>query len=223
MTKIPKEAFEFIAELEKNNNRDWFEAHKPAYKKHRKAIQETFEAVKSALLATDEIEKLKMFRIYRDVRFSKDKTPYKTHYSGYLSRLGAERRGSYYMHIQPGASFLGVGFWDPNKDDLYRIRKEIELDAQEFYDFMQKPSFKKIWGDFYGPTLKTAPRGFDKEHPDIELLRRKNFTFIHKMTDEEVVSPTFVEKTVTAFVEARPFLDLMSDVLTTDLNGESVI
>ena len=164
-----------------------------------------------------------MFRIYRDVRFSKNKTPYKTHFSGYCSRLGKALRGSYYVHIEPGASFLGVGFWDPNKDDLLRIRKEIEMDASDFYDFLKKPSFKKTWGTFYGPTLKTAPRGFEKDHPDIELLRRKNFTFVHPLSDEEIHSRDFVENAVKAFENARPSLDLMSNILTTDSNGESII
>ena len=220
---IPNKALAFLKKLKNNNNRDWFEKNKPDFKEHQKEVKAVFESIKEGLNKNDEIEKLKMFRIYRDVRFSKDKTPYKTHFSGYCSRLGKERRGSYYIHIQPGESFLGVGFWDPNKDDLLRIRKEIEMDASDFYEFLEKPSFKKTWGDFYGPTLKTAPRGFEKDHPDIELLRRKNFTFVHPLTDKQVTSPDFVEKTVSAFEDARPFLDLMSDVLTTDLNGESVI
>lgn len=220
---IPKNAFEFLTDLSKNNNRDWFEKHKPEFKEHQKEVKKIFESIKEGLAKNDQIEKLKMFRIYRDVRFSKDKTPYKTHFSGYCSRLGKERRGSYYIHIQPGESFLGVGFWDPNKDDLFRIRKEIEMDASEFYEFLEDPDFKDTWGSFYGPTLKTAPRGFDKDHPDIELLRRKNFTFVHSLSDKEVLSPDFVGHTVIAFEKARPFLDLMSDVLTTDLNGEPII
>ena len=220
---IPKEALDFLKKLEKNNNRDWFKKNKSTFKKHQADVKEVFESIKTRLNENDEIEKLKMFRIYRDVRFSKDKTPYKTHFSGYCSRLGKERRGSYYVHIQPSESFLGVGFWDPNKDDLLRVRKEIEMDASEFYEFLEDPDFKKTWGSFYGPTLKTAPRGFEKDHPDIELLRRKNFTFVHPLRDEEVLSPDFVDNTVRAFENARPFLDLLSDVLTTDLNGESII
>lgn len=220
---IPKEALNFLKELEKNNNRDWFETNKPTFKNLQKEVKDIFESVKEGLSVSDKIEKLKMFRIYRDVRFSKNKTPYKTHFSGYFSRLGEDLRGSYYIHIQHGESFLGVGFWDPNKDDLFRIRKEIEVDASDFYDFLNKPSFKKTWGTFYGPTLKTAPRGFEKDHPDIELLRRKNFTFIHPLTDKEIMSSDFVGKTVKAFEDARLFLDLMSDILTTDLNGEPII
>jgi uncharacterized protein (TIGR02453 family) len=220
---IPKESIDFLKNLEKNNNRDWFEANKPTFKKRQSEVKDVFEAIKVGLSQSDEIEKLKMFRIYRDVRFSKNKTPYKTHFSGYCSRLGQALRGSYYIHIQPGASFLGVGFWDPNKDDLLRIRKEIELDASEFYEFLKQPDFKNTWGSFTGDTLKTAPRGFEKDHPDIELLRRMNFTFVLPLKDEEVLSPDFVDNTVDAFEKARPFLDLMSDVLTTDLNGESIL
>lgn len=219
---IVKETIDFLKKLDKNNNRDWFEANKPTFKERQADVKKVFESIKEGLSKNDKIEKLKVFRIYRDVRFSKNKTPYKTHFSGYCSRLGGALRGSYYVHIEPSASFLGVGFWDPNKDDLLRIRKEIEMDASDFYDFLENPSFKKTWGTFNGPTLKTAPRGFVKDHPDIELLRRKNFTFVHPLTDQDILSPDFVKKTVKAFEDARPFLDLMSDILTTDLNGEPI-
>lgn len=220
---ISKDAFDFLKELSKNNNKDWFEQHKPAFKAHEKAVKSFFESVKNNLSHHDEIEKMKMFRIYRDVRFSKDKTPYKTHLAGSFSRLGAHLRGGYYIHLTPGGSLLATGFWDPNKEDLFRIRKELEMDASEFRDVIGEPSFKKIWGDLSGDAVKTAPKGFDREHPDIDLIQKKQFVFIRKFSDKEVLSESFLEEVDKSYRAIRPYFDLMSDILTTNLNGESVL
>lgn len=220
---ISKDAFDFLKELSKNNNKDWFEQHKPTFKAHEKAVKSFFESVKNNLSHHDEIEKMKMFRIYRDVRFSKDKTPYKTHLAGSFSRLGAHLRGGYYIHLMPGGSLLATGFWDPNKEDLFRIRKELEMDASEFRDVIGEPSFKKIWGDLSGDAVKTAPKGFDREHPDIDLIQKKQFVFIRKFSDKEVLSESFLEEVDKSYRAIRPYFDLMSDILTTNLNGESVL
>ncbi|MEN8766339.1 MAG: DUF2461 domain-containing protein, partial [Polaribacter sp.] len=183
--KISKDCLKFLNELSLNNNRDWFEANKATFKSHQSEVKAVLERVKEGLSETDIIEKLKMFRIYRDVRFSKDKTPYKDYFSGSLSRMGQSLRGGYYIHLKPGDAFLAVGFWDPNKEDLFRIRKEIETDASDFHELLNNKSFKNIWGNFQGDALKTAPKGFSKEHPEIGLLRRKNFVFIHPLKDSD--------------------------------------
>jgi uncharacterized protein (TIGR02453 family) len=221
--KISKDCLKFLNELSLNNNRDWFEANKAIFKSHQSEVKAVLELVKEGLSETDTIEKLKIFRIYRDVRFSKDKTPYKDYFSGSLSRMGQSLRGGYYIHLKPEDAFLAVGFWDPNKEDLFRIRKEIETDASDFHELLNNKSFKNIWGNFQGDTLKTAPKGFSKEHPEIDLLRRKNFVFIHPLKDSDICSENFIANTVKAFEVSRPFLDLMSDILTTDLNGEPLL
>lgn len=220
---ISKDAFDFLKELSKNNNKDWFEQHKPTFKTHEKAVKSFFETIKDGLNHHDEIEKMKMFRIYRDVRFSKDKTPYKTHLSASFSRLGAHLRGGYYIHLTPGGSFLATGFWDPNKEDLFRIRKELETDASEFREVIGEKSFKKIWGDLAGDAVKTAPKGFDREHPDIDLIRKKQFIFIRNFSDKEVLSDSFSREVDESYRSIRPYFDLMSDILTTNLNGESIL
>jgi uncharacterized protein (TIGR02453 family) len=221
--KISKDCLKFLNELSLNNNRDWFEANKAIFNSHQSEVKAVLELVKEGLSETDIIEKLKMFRIYRDVRFSKDKTPYKDYFSGSLSRMGQSLRGGYYIHLKPEDAFLAVGFWDPNKEDLFRIRKEIETDASDFHELLNNKSFKNIWGNFQGDTLKTAPKGFSKEHPEIGLLRRKNFVFIHPLKDSDICSENFITNTVKAFEVSRPFLDLMSDILITDLNGEPLL
>jgi len=220
---LTQEVFNFLKDLEKNNNRDWFEKNKVAFKKQEKAVKGFLNTVLDKLKAHDEIEKLKMFRIYRDVRFSKDKTPYKSHLAGSFTRAGAKLRGGYYVHIKSGDSFIATGFWEPNKEDLFRIRKELELYAEEFRSVINAPKFKKIWGEIQGDELKTAPKGFDKEHQDIDLIKMKQFIFIRKFTDKEVLSADFADKIDESFKAIRPYFDLMSDILTTDLNGESLL
>ncbi|RDY61612.1 DUF2461 domain-containing protein [Flagellimonas nanhaiensis] len=220
---ISKSAIDFLKELAKNNNKDWFQENKTTFKSHEADLKSFFEEVKEHLNQHDEIEKMKMFRIYRDVRFSKDKTPYKTHLAASFSRLGAHLRGGYYVHIKPGESFLATGFWEPNKEDLFRIRKELEMDASDFRKVINEPSFKKIWGDIEGDGVKTAPKGFDKDHPDIDLIKMKQFIFVRKFSDKEVLSKSFISEVDQSFKAIRPYFDLMSDILTTNLNGESIL
>ena len=220
---VQKEALSFLKELEKNNNREWFTAHKDSFLNHQTNVKAFCTAILSNLNTHDQIEKLKMFRIYRDVRFSKDKTPYKSHFACSFSRMGASRRGGYYLRIKPGDTFLATGFWGPEKEDLFRVRKELALDATEFRAVFNDKAFKSVWGELQGETLKTAPKGFDKEHPDIDLIRHKQFIFVKNFKDKEVLSKDFLKEIDTSFKAIRPFFDLMSSVLTTNLNGESLI
>ena len=127
------------------------------------------------------------------------------------------------MHIQPDNSFIATGFWQPAKEDLLRIRKEWELDASELRKIITEKNFRHTWGEIVGDELKTAPKGFDKEHPNIDLIRRKQFIFVKKFSDTEVLAPNFAATINEAFKTIRPYFDLMSNVLTTDLNGESLI
>lgn len=221
--RITKEIFDFLKELAKNNNKEWFHEHKATFKNHEASVKSFYTQVQENLNVHDEIEKMKMFRIYRDVRFSKDKTPYKTHFAGSFSRLGAHLRGGYYLQLKPGGTFLATGFWEPNKEDLFRIRKEFEMDASEFRKVINEKSFKKVWGDLIGEGVKTAPKGFDKEHPNIDLIKRKQFIFVRNFTDSEVLSEGFIKEVDTSFKAIRPYFDLMSDILTTNLNGESLL
>ncbi|WP_136465144.1 DUF2461 domain-containing protein [Flagellimonas onchidii] len=221
--KITQDIFDFLKALAKNNNKEWFEKNKPIFKQHESSVKSFYAGLQEHLNIHDEIEKMKLFRIYRDVRFSKDKTPYKTHFGGSFSRLGARLRGGYYLHLKPGDSFAAVGFWEPNKEDLFRIRKELEMDAGEFRKVINDKSFKQVWGDLVGEGVKTAPKGFDKEHPDIDLIRKKQFIFVRKFSDKQVHSADFIKEVDKSFKAVRPYFDLMSDVLTTNLNGESIL
>ena len=181
-TVIPKEVFSFFKRLEKNNNREWFNDHKKEFKTIEAQVKAYYNTLYDDLNNHDNIDKLKIFRIYRDVRFSKDKTPYKTHFGGSFHRKKPELRGGYYLHLAPNnESFIATGFWEPHKDDLYRIRKEFEMDDQEIRAIINKKSFKSIWGDFVGDEVKTAPKGFNKEHPAIDLIKKKQYIFTKKV------------------------------------------
>ena len=220
---IAANALSFLKKLEKNNNREWFADHKDEFKGLESDVKQFYKTVMEKLKIHDDIDRLKMFRIYRDIRFSKDKTPYKTHFGGSFTRAGARKRGGYYLHIQPGESFIATGFWEPNKEDLHRIRKEFELDATEIREIVNEKKFKQVWGDFHGESLKTAPKGFDRDHPNIDLIKRKQFVFIRKFSDKEVLSSEFLATVDDSYRSVRPYFDLMSDILTTNLNGESIL
>ncbi|MGA9271066.1 MAG: DUF2461 domain-containing protein [Lutimonas sp.] len=221
---INQNTLQFLSALKKNNNREWFQEHKKSYEAIRSEMKLFYQEVMHRLNQHDEIEKLKMFRIYRDVRFSHDKTPYKPHFAGSFSRSGKRLRGGYYLRIRPGESFLAGGFWAPNKEDLFRIRKEFELDDQEIREILSHKDFKKHFGEeLQGDEVKTAPKGFNREHPAIDLIRKKGFVAVREFSDEEVLSKDFADQVDEAFMALRPYFDYMSDVLTTDLNGVSLI
>lgn len=224
MVSVKSENLDFLKELEANNNREWFTKHKKRYEKNLSDIILFADALLAKMNEHDVLEtpsgKKSLFRIYRDVRFSKDKSPYKTHWSGSFKRATQLRRGGYYFHIQPGnQSFIGGGFWNPDKEDLQRIREEIAADPTEMQDILANADFIKTFGSLRGEQLKTAPKGFDKEHPAIDLLRYKQFIFGRNFTDKEVIQPNFLDQVNQTFRTMRPFFDYMSDVLTTDSNG----
>lgn len=222
--KISKNLLDFLTLLKENNNRDWFNEHKKEFKKLEVDAKRNFNSLFEALKVHDDVDRLKNFRIYRDVRFSKNKAPYKIHFSGSFYRRKPTLRGSYYVHLQPNnESFIAVGFWDPTKEDLMRIRKEFEIDDEEIRTIINVENFKNTWGGFVGEELKTAPRGFNKEHKAMDLIRKKQFLFTKKYTDQEVISTGFLEDVNTSFKVVRPFLDYMSSVLTTNINGEPLI
>ncbi|MFY0630852.1 MAG: DUF2461 domain-containing protein [Flavobacteriaceae bacterium] len=222
--QFEKSSLQYLKDLKKNNNRDWFAETKPTFKKAQDNAKAFYAAIREGLEAHDEIDKFKLFRIYRDVRFSKDKTPYQPHFAGSFSRSGKHLRGGYYLRIRPGESFLAGGFWQPEKDDLLRIRKEIEMDASEMRNILKDKDYIKYFGGkFEGEELKSAPRGFDKEHPDVDLLRKKGFIAVRNFTDAEVLDKNFLQELDKTYKALRPFFDYMSDVLTTNLNGESII
>ena len=213
-------SLKFLKELKKNNNRDWFNKHKNRYELAREELKNLQAALMNEMSHQDEIAQIKLYRIYRDVRFSPNKDPYKTHFSGYIERATKWKRGGYYFQISPnGNSMAGGGFWKPEKEDLLRIRQEIANDDKPLRKIINAKAFKDTFTQLDGEQLKTAPRGFDKEHPAVDLLRYKQFLISRQFTDKEVLNGNFVKELCKVYKKMRPFFDYMSDVLTTDENG----
>ena len=219
---IETSTIKFLKDLEKNNNREWFQSHKAQYESTLENIKELSAEVKEKLSKKDLIEDAKVFRIYRDVRFSKDKAPYKNNLGVHFTRATKQLRGGYYLHIQPGESFAGGGFWAPSPEDLKRIRDEFAFDTKTIRKITSGKTFVKYFGVLGGDELKTAPSGYDRNHPGIDLIRKKQFVVMRKFTDKEVADKNFVKEVVATFEAMRPFFDYMSEVLGTDMNGEAM-
>lgn len=163
--------------------------------------------------------KKSLYRPYRDIRFSNDKTPFKTYWGGSFKRAGRHRRGGYYYHFEKGNSFVAAAFWGPSAADLKLIRTDIAFDAEPLRQIINSKQFVANFGSLQGEQLKTAPKGFDVTHPDIDLLRFKQFLLARRFNDAELLSNNFADLANEAFLEMRPFLDYMSSVLSGDANG----
>ncbi|TND08254.1 MAG: hypothetical protein FD123_2509 [Bacteroidetes bacterium] len=224
---IDKTAFHFLKKIRDNNNRDWFNAHKAEYTAAYESMIVFADALLEKMQAHDRIEtpsgKKSLFRIYRDVRFSKDKTPYQTCWHGHFSRATKKLRGGYYYHIQPGNTYVGGGFWGPNAEDLKRIRQDIDYNHTDWRKMLANKKIKNTFGALAGEKLKTAPQGYLQDHPAIDLLRHKQFVLTHRFTDKEVLSADFLKNLNETMKNFRPFFDYMSEVLTTDANGISLV
>ncbi len=217
----------FLKQLKKNNNREWFQAHRTEYDQAHQEMIDFADQLIAEMNAYDVIEtpngKKSLFRIYRDVRFGKDKTPYKTHWAGFMRRAGADRRGGYYYRIGLDGAYVMGGFFGPNAQDLLHIRNQLAQDADILRTVTSSKEFIQYFGKLLGDQLKTAPRGFEKDHPDIDLLRHKQFIVRHDFSKEEMLQPNFHKNMAKTFHKMRPFFDSMTEMLTTDLNGISLI
>ena len=147
----------------------------------------------------------------------------KTHFGIAFHRSKPNHRGGFYIHLDPVDSFIASGFWDPNKDDLFRMRKEIEMDHEYFRKKVENNKVKKMWGDMKGEKLKTSPKGFDKEHPANDLLQHKQYIFTKKVEYKTIFSNEFESFIVDHFKVLLPVLNYMGDVLNTNLDGETLL
>jgi len=224
---IKKESIDFLKVLSKNNDRDWFNANKSKYMEAHDNMVAFADALLLEMNKHDTIEtpsgKKALFRIYRDVRFSNDKTPYNTHWSGVFKRATKKLRGGYYFHIKPGNSFFSGGFWGPEPNDMKRIRQDIDLNYKDWKKLLANKTLVNTFGKLVGEQVSSAPRGYSKDHPAIELLRYKQFILRHEFTDKEVLAPDFLYKVNEVYKNMRPFFNYMSEVLTTDANGVSLV
>jgi len=223
-TRIPISAFDFLHQLMENNHRNWFAANKAVYQNEFVQVAAFAHNLLQELNRHDVIETASgaksLYRIYRDIRFSKDKTPFSTYWGGRFRRAGKQRRGGYYYHFEPGGkSFVLAGFWGPSAQDLKLIRDDIAFDPTPLRDILTNNTFTESFGTLQGEQLKTSPKGYERNHEAIDLLRYKQFLVSRQFSDQEVLSADFISLANQAFKNMRPFLDYMSEVLTTDANG----
>lgn len=216
-----KKAFDFLRKLSKNNNREWFEKHKPDYL----LVKDDFEnfvgeVLKDAIgiderLASLEPKKL-TFRIYRDIRFSKDKTPYKTFLSAAISRAGKDTHiAGYYFQIEPGnKSMLATGLYLPEAESLSKIRQEIDYNGDRLDAIVKEKKFNKQFGDLWqGDKLKTMPKGYPKDHPHIEYLKLRSILAMTTFNDADVNTGNFAKTLVNAMKTSKPLIDFLYQAL----------
>src|ERR1039457_5244250 len=189
---LPPSVFSFLKNIKKHNNRVWFNANKEVYVKQYEAVVHFADILIAKMNQHDKIEtpsgKKAVFRIYRDVRFSKDKSQYKSHFGMHLSRSGKLLRGGYYLHLEPGKCFVGGGFWDPSPEDLKHIREQIAGDPKPLRNILKSKSFKSNFKELQGEKLVFAPKGFEKNHPAVDLLRYKQFLISKSIPDSVILS-----------------------------------
>lgn len=216
---LEPQTLKFLTQLKKNNNKPWFDAHRAQYEAAKIDFSNFIQLVIEALQKTDTtitglMSKDCLFRINRDVRFSKDKTPYKAHFGASIKRGGRKSAfAGYYFHLEPGQSFIGGGMWMPEAPALKNMRQEIDYNWEEFQSIIGEKNFKKVYGDIYKGTdvsLSTMPKGYEKENPAADYLKLKSFIAETKITDEELTKATLHKKTVTAFEALQPFLNLIN-------------
>jgi uncharacterized protein (TIGR02453 family) len=225
--QIEKSTLTFLKDLSKNNDREWFAKHKDKYIKAQENVIVFADALLIEMCKHDNIEtssgKESLMRIYRDTRFSKDKTPYRNYFGGSFRRATKLLRGGYYFQIGQGESLAAGGFFNPEPADLLRIRKDMDYNFDEWQKLLRNKNLANTFGSLKGESVLTAPKGFAKDNPAIELLKHKQVYFERNFSDKEVLSPSFLKELNTAFKHLRPYFNYMSEVLTTDANGIVIV
>jgi uncharacterized protein (TIGR02453 family) len=222
---LSKDTLQFLDDLKANNNRDWFLDNKKRYEAFKKDYQQLVGDLLDAMKPLDpSLEMLEVknctFRINRDIRFSKDKTPYKSHLGVWLTS-GAKgvNRSGYYLHLEKGASFIAGGLYCPEAEDLKKMRKEIAYFHDDLEAILDEKNFKKEFKDFdrnEKNTLKNPPRGYEKEHPAIEFLKLKSFESSQRIDISEVTKKDFVAEMSKKLIALKPLNDFINRALTSE-------
>ncbi len=222
---LSKDSLKFLEDLKANNNRDWFLDNKKRYevfkKDYHQLVSDFLDAMKPLDSSLEMLEvKHCTFRINRDIRFSKDKSPYKAHLGIWLSSgVKGWNRSGYYVHIEKGASFIAGGFYCPEAEDLKKVRKEIAYFYEDLEEILNNKNFTKEFGDFdknESNVLKKPPRGYEKDHPAIEFLKLKSFETTHKFDIDEVTKEDFVTTMSKKLILLKPLNDFINRALTSE-------
>ncbi|MEN2281886.1 DUF2461 domain-containing protein [Algoriphagus sp. SE2] len=219
----------FLSELEENNHKEWMDANKKWYLECKGEFLEDVGVILKGLAEWEpafEAFKPKdcVFRQNRDVRFSANKDPYKINFAAYFSPKGKKSEGpGYYLHIQPGQSFIGGGIWMPMGETLKKIRKEIDYSGAELKKIEEEKDFKNTFGEIKGEKLKTSPRDFSADHEFIDHLKLKSFTVSTALRDEEIESGQFIQLALSGFRIMRPFQDFLSKAIEEVEDGSGIL
>jgi len=213
---MEESVLEFLRKLKMNNDRDWFNDHKNEYLSARHDVEKFVDFLIPDLRKIEPkigtiTAKQTMFRIYRDVRFSKDKSPYKTNFGAYISPGGKKsNQAGHYVHFEPGGSFIAGGSYGPDGEVLKKIRTEILYNLEEFKTIVDNKKFREMFGDLRGARLVGPPQGFPRDFEGIEYLKFKDFTVFRQITDEQVLKPDFAQLTIETFKTMKPLNDFLN-------------
>lgn len=216
---LAKETVDFLKKLDKNNNRDWFNANKDAFVKANDNVIAVTEDLlgriaKFDLLVSGIDPKSCVFRIYRDVRFSQDKSPYKTNLGAFVAPGGKKAMlPGYYFHVQPSMFFSAAGKHMPDPSELLKIRNAIVADTKGFLKIVEGKKFRERFGEMHGERLVKPPKGFAADHPAIEYLKLKSFTVGENFSEKEAVSTAYPKMLADSFKAAYPFVEFLRNAL----------
>jgi uncharacterized protein (TIGR02453 family) len=218
METINKATLEFLSMLKNNNDRDWFGKNRKEYEAAKENFGKFVQEVIDRIVKFDPILKgleagQCIFRINRDTRFASDKSPYKTNFGAFIVRGGrknGDKFTGYYIHIEPGKSFIAGGAYMPPSPWLTAIRENISTDPEKFNKILASKEFIKFFGELEGEKLKSAPRGYAADHPQIDLLKHKSFLVMHNLKDQDVLKPVFQDFVVDASKAMKPLNDFLN-------------
>ena len=211
---ISQNTFKFLKDLKNNNNREWFTANKERYEAAKKEFEEYINSLIPKIALFDKsvghlTAKNCVFRIYRDVRFAKDKSPYKTHFGAYITssnkKTDVHADAGYYIHLEDGASMIAGGAYTPPSAWLNAIRQEIDYNTDEFKKIINSKDFKTYFKEVEGEKLSRPPKGYDASHSEVELLKLKSFLATHMINNKQVISDDFVAYTAKIAKALYPF------------------
>ena len=219
---IQLSTLKFLKDLKKNNNKPWFDLHRKEYEKAKADFSAFVQAVIDKHGKKDKtISQLKakdcMFRINRDVRFSKDKSPYKTNIGAYINRGGKKSLfGGYYFHCEPGQSFMGGGLWMPMPPELNKVRQEIDYNLNDFKKILSSKKFKSVYKDLSRSeeyVLSRVPKGYEPTNPAADYLKMKSFVALTNLKDSDLTSKNLINKTVEAFEALQPLVEFINEAI----------
>ncbi len=215
---IEKSTLQFLTDLKKNNTKEWFDANRKRYESAKEDVQNiTAQLIKEIGVHDEDIAQLQVkectFRINRDVRFSKNKAPYKSNISAIFSKGGKKAdTAGFYVHIEPGGAFVAAGYWNPEAKKLASVRQEIDYNLDEWKKILSSKKFKQHFTEGLSKedALQRPPKGYDEENPAIEFLKLKSFIVSKKITDAELLDKNYTKNIVSIFTAVKPMLDFLN-------------